>query len=212
LLKPPIGILGGTFDPVHYGHLRLALELRETLQLAEIRLIPNHTPPHRPAPRADGERRAAWISRAVVGMKGLKVDLRELDQPGFSYTVDTLRALRDELPNTPLCLILGMDAFAGFLSWREPREVLRLAHLVLVPRPGVQVALGLELSNLLAEQGVKAAARLRDSLGGSILESAVTPLAISAQQIRALAASRRSARYLLPDAVWSDIESEGLYR
>lgn len=212
MLKPPIGILGGTFDPVHHGHLRLALELRDALQLAEVRLIPNHTPPHRAAPQMDGERRAAWISNAIAETPGLSLDQRELAQPGFSYSVDTLRALRAELPDTPLCLILGMDAYAGFLSWREPREVLRLAHLLLVPRPGTQVALGLELSNLLAEHGTADAARLRERLSGSIYQSAVTPLAISAQQIRALAKAGQSARYLLPEAIWADIEREGLYK
>jgi nicotinate-nucleotide adenylyltransferase len=210
-LNPAVGILGGTFDPIHFGHLRLALELREALQLAEVRLIPNRAPPHRAAPLASGEQRAAWIARALEGASGLVLDRRELARDGPSYTVDTLRALRAELPHAPLCLILGVDAFAGFLSWREPREILALAHLVLVPRPDTRVLLGLELSNLLAERA-QPAAGLRSALAGAIHECAVTPLAISSQQIRALAAAGRSARYLLPDAVWTEIERAGIYR
>jgi nicotinate-nucleotide adenylyltransferase len=210
-LKPPIGILGGTFDPIHYGHLRLALEVREALDLAEVRLVPNQSPPHRDAPRVDGARRATWIRDAIAQTPGLALDTCELDRPGPSYTVDTLRLLRERLPDTPLCLILGMDAFAGFLQWREPEHVLELAHLVLVPRPEHRVALGLALSNWLAERGVREPARLRAARGGLIHECAVTPLAIAARQIRMLAASGRNARYLLPDAVWSEIQREGLY-
>lgn len=210
-LTAPVGILGGTFDPIHYGHLRLALELREVLQLTEVRLIPNRAPPHRDAPIAAAEQRAGWVARAVENSPGLTLDERELSRDGPSYTVDTLRALRAELPDTPLCLILGMDAFAGFLSWREPREILALAHLVLVPRPDTRIALGLELSNLLAERA-QPAAGLRAALAGAIHECAVTPLAISSRQIRALTATGRSARYLLPDAVWTAIERTGIYR
>lgn len=211
-LAPPIGVLGGTFDPIHYGHLRLALEVREAVGLAEVRLIPNCAPPHRESPRIDGARRAAWIEAAIAHSPGLALDRCELERDGPSYTVDTLRALRARLPDTPLCLILGMDAFAGFLQWREPERVLEHAHLVLVPRPDSRVALGLTLSNWLAERSVRDPARLRVVRGGFIYECAVTPLAISARQIRTLAASGRSARYLLPDAIWDEIEREGLYK
>lgn len=211
-LAPPIGVLGGTFDPIHYGHLRLALEVREALGLSEVRLIPNHAPPHRDAPRMDGARRAAWIRTAIAQASGLALDTCELERDGPSYTVDTLRALRERLPDTPLCLILGMDAFAGLLQWREPEQIVQLAHLVLVPRPDEQVALGLQLSNWLAERSVREPARLRAARGGLIYECAITPLAISARQIRALAAANRSARYLLPDTVWTEIEQEGFYK
>ena len=126
--------------------------------------------------------------------------------------IDTLRSLRTRMPDTPLCLILGMDAFAGLLQWREPEQLMQLSHLVLVPRPNSQVALGLTLSNWLAERSVRDPAQLRVSRGGFIYECAVTPLAISARQIRGLAAAGRSARYLLPDVVWAEIEREGLYK
>lgn len=211
-LAPPIGVFGGTFNPIHYGHLRLALEVREALGLAEVRLIPNGTPPHRDAPRVDGRRRARWIELAIAGVPGLRLDDCELEREGPSYTVDTLAELRARLPGTPLCLMLGMDAFAGFLQWRTPERVLELAHLVLVRRPDMQVALGHELGNLLATRQVDDPVHLRDRLAGCIHTCAVTPLAIAACQIRALAAAGRSARYLLPDAVWNEIEQEACYQ
>ena len=211
-LAPPIGVLGGTFDPIHYGHLRLALEVREALDLSEVRLVPNRTPPHRDLPCIDGARRAAWIKRAIGQNPELVLDSSELERDSPSFTVDTLAAMRVERPDTPLCLILGMDAFAGFLQWREPERVLELAHLVLVPRPDIQVALGLTLSNWLSERSVRDPARLSATRGGRIYQCTVTPLAIASRQIRALAASGRDARFLLPDAVWTEIQCEGLYR
>lgn len=211
-LNAPIGLLGGTFDPIHYGHLRLAVEVHAALSLAELRLIPNRVPPHRDRPRVDGERRARWIRTAIAQVPQLVLDTCELERAGPSYTVDTLETLRRQLPSTPLCLILGLDAYAGLMQWRAPERVIELAHLVLVPRPGQQVALGLELSNWLAERRVKEPSRLRTAIGGLIHECAVTPLAISARHIRELAASGGDARYLLPAEVWAEIQQEKLYQ
>lgn len=211
-LNPPIGLLGGTFDPIHYGHLRLALEVREALDLAEVRLVPNREPPHRDSPLVDGARRAEWIRMAIGKTRGLALDTCELERDGPSYTVDTLTALRQQLPDTPLCLILGMDAFAGLLQWREPERIAGLAHLVLVPRPDLQAALGLKLSNWLAERSIDDPVQLRATPGGLIYQCAVTPLAISARQIRALARNGGDARYLLPDEVWAQIQQENPYR
>jgi nicotinate-nucleotide adenylyltransferase len=210
-LNAPLGILGGTFDPIHNGHLRLALDLRDSLGLAEIRIIPNAHPPHREAPIAPAEQRASWIRAAIEGESGLVLDERELSRIGPSYTVDTLRSLREENPAAPLCLILGMDAFAGFRQWREPDRIIELAHLVLVPRPGSQVALGYELGNLLAERTTEDPARLARVPAGLIHRCAVTPLEISAQGIRALLAAGKSVRYLVPDAVCDAIERSGCY-
>lgn len=211
-LAPPIGVFGGTFDPIHHGHLRLALEVREALGLSEVRLVPNRAPPHRDMPTMPADRRARWIESAIAETPGLRLDSRELERPGPSFTVDTLSALRGELPDTPLCLIVGMDAFAGFLQWRDPARVLELAHLVLVERPGTRVALGHELANLVSIRSVSAPSRLSESRAGLIYACAITPLAIASRQIRELAAGGRSARYLLPDAIWFEIEQEDLYQ
>jgi nicotinate-nucleotide adenylyltransferase len=211
-LSAPVGVLGGTFDPVHHGHLRLALEVRESLELAEVRFVPNSSPPHREPPKAPAERRADWIRRAISDVPGLVLDDSELRREGTSYMVDTLRTLGRSRPGTPLCLILGMDAFAGFLQWREPDEILRLAHIVLVERPGMQVALGIALSNLLAERSTGDASRLHAVPAGLIHLCAVTPLEIASSQIRTRAGARRSIRYLLPDFIAGEIEREGLYQ
>lgn len=211
-MSAPIGVLGGTFDPIHYGHLRLALEVRESLGLAEVRFVPNSSPPHRQPPQAPASRRVEWIRQAIRGVPGLVLDDCELQREGTSYMVDTLRMLRETSADAPLCLILGMDAFAGFLQWREPETILQLAHLVLVERPGMQVALGIALSNLMAERSTGDAGRLSTTKAGLIHLCAVTPLEIASSQIRARARSGRSIHYLLPDFVADEIERDRLYR
>jgi len=115
----PIGILGGTFNPIHHGHLRLAIELYERLSLAEVRLIPSANPPHREQPTVSSQHRLEMVQAAIPNITGLTVDDRELRRDGFSYTVDTLASLREEYPDQPLCLILGMDAFIGLPRWYQ---------------------------------------------------------------------------------------------
>lgn len=131
-----IGILGGTFDPVHYGHLRTALDVQEALGLNEIRLIPLRDPPHRSAPLAPASQRLALLRAAIKDNPGFAVDSRELERSGKSYSVDTLHSLKQEQPERVLCLLLGSDAFDGFPEWHEPERILQLAHLVVMQRPG----------------------------------------------------------------------------
>lgn len=208
-----VGILGGTFDPIHFGHLRPALELMETLGLAEVRLIPCGRPPHRNPPRASAAARLAMLQLAVAGQPGLRVDARELERPGPSYMVDTLASLRAELGATPLCLLLGSDAFLGLPQWHRWQDLLALAHLVVMHRPGwgLDESLPAPLAPLVAARQVHEAAALAVQPAGSILLTPVTPLDISATAIRALVAAGRSPRYLLPDAVWDHIRTHGLY-
>lgn len=209
----PIGILGGTFDPVHFGHLHSALELQETLGLAEVRLIPCGHPPHRNPPRAPASARLAMLELAVTGQPGLRVDPRELERPGPSYMVDTLTSLRDELGKAPLCLILGSDAFLGLPGWHRWQELVQLAHLVVMHRPGwvLDHSLAAPLAQLVDTRRVYEAAALAAQPAGSILLVPVTPLDISSTAIRTLIAAGRSPRYLLPDAVWEHIRTHGLY-
>lgn len=141
----PIGIFGGTFDPVHCGHLRTCVELYETLDLHQVRLIPCGNPPHRAVPLANVGQRASMLRLAIAGQEGLCLDERELDRAGPSYMVDTLTTLREEFPAVSLCLILGSDAFLGLHSWRRWRELFRLAHLVVVPRHGWSLAEGIDV-------------------------------------------------------------------
>jgi nicotinate-nucleotide adenylyltransferase len=209
----PVGILGGTFDPVHFGHLRAALEMLENLGLAEVRLVPCGQPPHRHAPVASAAGRRAMLELAVAGQPGLRVDGRELERPGPSYMVDTLAELRAELGATPLCLLLGSDAFLGLPQWHRWQELLSLAHLVVMHRPGWRLddSLPAPLAGLLAARRVAAAADLAAQPAGHILLTAVTPLDISATAIRALIGAGRSPRYLLPEAVWEHIRTQGWY-
>ena len=209
----PIGIFGGTFDPVHYGHLRPALEALEGLALDEVRMIPCGIPPHRGEPAASASQRLAMLELALEEQAGLRIDARELERPGPSYMVDTLTSLRDELPETPLCLLLGSDAFLGLPSWHRWRELTDLAHLVVMHRPGWEFeAADAQLAALLAERQVSSHAALAAHPAGAILLLPVTQLDISATSVRGLIAAGRSPRYLLPEAVWSYIRAQGLYR
>jgi nicotinate-nucleotide adenylyltransferase len=209
-----IGILGGTFDPVHLGHLRLALEVKEALALREMRLIPAFKPPHRAAPEANPGQRITML-RAAVGKEGdLLVDNRELRREGESFMVDTLRSLREELANEAICLVLGTDAFLKLDQWHEWQHILELAHIVVVHRPGS--ALDIESASedmqaLWRRHQVTDSAALQENIAGGILLQAVTPLEISSTDIRALVTAGHNPRYLVSDAVWNLIRMQGLY-
>jgi nicotinate-nucleotide adenylyltransferase len=207
----PIGIFGGTFDPVHFGHLRPVLEVLEELQLAEIRLIPCHIPPHRASPKVSADHRLDLLQAAIAGVPGLVADERELRRSGPSYTVDTLASLRGEFPHASLCLILGMDSFLGLPRWHRWQELARLAHLVVLDRPGNVRPVEGELAEWLAERRVDSPARLGTTSAGAVYFHPVTQLDISATKIRRLIADGRPPRFLMPEAVWQRIAAQGLY-
>jgi nicotinate-nucleotide adenylyltransferase len=207
-----IGVLGGTFDPIHFGHLRPALDCLQALSLDEVRLVPLKQAVHRPQPRAPADVRLAMVRAAVAGVPGMVADGRELARVGASYSYDTLASLRLELGQTvPICLLVGADAFNGFLSWHRPVDILDLAHLVVMERPEAGSPDDPRLRALLAERGC-AAVDLHRQPAGCILRLRVTQLDISSSRIRALIAAGQSPRYLLPDPVLATIEREGLYR
>lgn len=206
-----IGVFGGTFDPVHFGHLRTALELHHDLGLEEVRLIPCRLPPHRPPPAAEASQRLAMLKSAVQGQSGLRVDERELNRDGPSYTVLTLRSLKQELPDRTLCTIVGRDAFAELDKWWRWRELLELSHIVVVDRPpGVAQITG-EPARLLAERRVASPEQLNREDAGRILTRRVTSLDISATHIRAMIAAGMSPRYLVPDSVMDIMRVQGIY-
>jgi len=207
----PLGIFGGTFDPIHYGHLRTAFELLQAVPLAEVRFVPAGNPPHRPAPRCHARDRLAMVQAAVADQPGFTVDARELARDGPSYTVITLRELRAEDPARSLCLIVGMDAFLGLPTWHEWRAILDLAHLVVAHRPGWTAPRQGLLADLLAERGTMRAEDLGSSPAGRILVHAVTPLEISSTDLRDLIVAGRDPRYLVPDAVRALIVESGCY-
>ncbi len=207
-----IGILGGTFDPVHFGHLRIALELQEALGLQEVRMMPSRQPPHRPPPVATAKQRLAMLQAALAGQSALRADDRELHREGPSYTVDTMASLRAELGDTPLCLILGADAFLGLESWHRWREVADGAHLIVAHRPGWTLDVSVGVGFTLRDRTIRDPAQLRTQAAGYVLPWPVTQLDISATRIRAIVAAGKSPRYLLPEEVWKLIQSEGLYQ
>ncbi len=206
---PRIGVFGGTFDPVHFGHLRPAIELCESLQLDTLRLLPCHLPAHRDQPGANTEQRVAMLKLAIRGVDQLIVDSREAERDTPSYSVDTLKTYRNEFPESQILFFMGMDAFAGLTRWYHWPELFDLAHLVVVDRPGARVA-GTE-QQLLAERGVSCASELT-GLSGNILTQQVTQFDISATQVRSLAASDRNISFLVPESVRQYIIDQQLYR
>lgn len=206
-----IGVFGGTFDPVHFGHLRPALEVLQGLQLQEIRWIPCHQPPHREMPVADFSLRAEMLETAIQGVEGMHVDTREIEREGPSYMVDTLKSLQKEAGNTPLCLLMGMDAFSGFERWHKWQEILELSHLIVMQRPDSNEPEAGKLAELLSEHRCENVEEIRSEKAGRILFYQVTQMDISASQIRKTLCAGKSLRYLMPDKVIEIIEREGLY-
>jgi nicotinate-nucleotide adenylyltransferase len=208
----PIGIFGGTFDPIHYGHLRTAFELMQALRLSEVRFMPAGNPPHRDQTVADAELRLAMVRAAVEDQPGFTVDDREVRREGPSYSVDTLSGLRAEYPQRSLCLIVGMDAFLGLPKWRQWRELLELAHLVVAHRPGWRAPSMGPLGELLVDRGTGRINDLHEAKAGCIYIHAVTQLEISSTELRKLIAAGRDPRYLVPDSVRAVIAQSGCYR
>jgi nicotinate-nucleotide adenylyltransferase len=208
----PIGILGGTFDPVHNGHLRAALEVLGRCRLARMSLVPAGSPPHRAAPTASAELRLRMLRAAVADEPRLVVDDREIRRRGPSYTVDTLESLRAEVGTRALCLVLGADAFLALPSWHRWRELCGLAHLVIIPRPGCELAVVGELGEILVARRSDDVAALHRSQAGVIRVQPVTPLEISSSAIRALALAGGDPRFLVPDAVRDVIVDSGCYK
>src|SRR5690554_1770060 len=205
-------ICGGTFDPIHHGHLRLALEVADALAVDRVHLVPCHIPPHRNGTGATSGQRLDMIRLAIEGEPCLRVDDRELRRAGASFTADTLRQLRNELgPEQQLVMVVGTDAFAGFGQWREWRKIPELAHIVVVRRPGSELAAGSDAARLLEARRVAAPDALQRTPCGHILELEPPLLDISATGIRQRIADGRSPRYLVPDPVWQRIQAQGLY-
>jgi len=214
----PVAILGGTFDPVHYGHLRLADDVRRALALPAVRLVPAADPPHRPAPHATARQRVAMLELAVREFPGVVVDTREIERGGKSYTVDTLASLRGEEPGRPLLLLVGADAFHGFPKWHRWHRLFELAHVVVVPRPGIdlEAALPVTLADEWHARKTDDAQVLRERPAGSIYVQPVSAHPISSTAIRtALNGSRGKPveiAGLLPASVLTYIDSKQLYR
>ncbi len=207
----PIGVFGGTFDPIHYGHLRSAFELKQAMRFDEVRFLPCGDPPHRGETIASAELRHRMVRVAIEDQSGFVADDRELKRDGPSYTFDTLTSLRAEFPDRSLGLIIGMDAFLDLPSWHRWTEILDFAHIVVAHRPGWRAPDMGVLGELLNERGTLRVDDLHESDHGRIHIHAVTQLEISSTEIRELVAAGRDPRFLLPDAVREVIASSGCY-
>jgi len=208
-----IGIYGGTFDPVHYGHLRTALEVREKLALDTLRFVPCKKPVHRGEPAVTAEKRLELLQIAIADTPELTVDCCELEREGPSFMVDTLRHIRKEIGESrPLVLIVGMDAFLGLPSWSRWTELFELAHIAVMMRPGWQCDVPSELAEQISERIAGELAELSSADAGKVCFVEVTQLEISATEIRNLVRAGADSRYLLPDTVREMIIKENLYR
>lgn len=196
-----IGIFGGAFAPFHNGHLRLAIEARERLGLQQVRLIPTAHPPHRPDSRVSPQRRLEWLRLALRRERGLIADDRELLREGPSFTVDTLAELRAEYPRASLVLLMGADAFQHLHTWHRWPELLELAHLAVVSRPGSLLDPSNETRQALGSRRAYDAVELRATPSGRWYQFEVPMLDISSTRIRRLLKQGHSVRGLVPDAI-----------
>jgi nicotinate-nucleotide adenylyltransferase len=212
----PLGVLGGTFDPIHYGHLRLAEQVGEQLELAQVYLVPASVPPHRSAPNVTAAHRLEMVRLAIAGNPRLRLDDRECRRQGASYTVDTLAELRVEFGAArPICLLMGLDAYVALDTWSRWRQLFELAHVVVAHRPGFEPAAGTmagDLARETASRRTENPGELRVEPAGKLFATDITPLDISATAIRAALRDGRSVRYLLPDTVLDYIARNRLYK
>ena len=209
--KKAIGIFGGTFDPVHYGHLRAAVEAMESLQLQDFRIVPAGTPPHRANTFAPAEHRLAMLKLALARYPELRVDVREVQRAGASFMVDTLSEIRLEEGDAPILLMIGQDAVNTLDQWHEWRNLFELAHLVIMRRPESKHIYSGALFEQIQPRLVNDPGELQNAPAGLVLPLEVTQLAISSTEIRRQICAGLSPRFLLPDPVIDYILEHGLY-
>lgn len=210
-MNEPLVLMGGTYDPVHFGHLRPALEVAQALGVDRLHMVPAPSPPHRDEPGAPAAHRVAMLERALAGQERLVLDTRELEREGPSYTVDTLAGIREHEPDRPVALVIGEDSFASLTQWHEWQRLPELAHLVVMTRPGAPRVLDAALERLSTRNRARDPAALRPRPAGLVLTVPVTGLDISASKIRAMIGRGGNPRWLLPDCVLDYIREYGLY-
>lgn len=206
-----LGVFGGTFDPVHYGHLKTAWHVHQALQLTSTLMIPLGIAVHRQQPKASADQRFQMLSAAVNEFSGLVADSREIDRPGDSYTVDTLKTIRQDFKKEPVCLIIGTDAFNQFHRWHQPQTILELAHLVVMHRPGISVSITPE-NQFLQQHLCESANALHQKTSGYIHSLQVPQLDISSTLIRQRIQHGSPVSDLLPQAVEQLIRQWALYQ
>ncbi len=209
-----IGVYGGTFDPVHFGHLRPAVDVKEDLGLEQIRFIPCGQPPHRQQTVADASQRLAMLHLALDPYPDLVVDDCEINRPGPSYMIDTLADLKQQITDKTFSLIIGMDAFAEFDKWKNWQEIFILVNIIVTHRPTFVFG-GSQINEMLKSEvisrSVKNSSELAKNDSGSILFYPVTQLDISSTLIRENVQQNKDNRFLMPDDVMNYIQQEKIY-
>ena len=208
----PLALLGGTFDPVHYAHLRCADEARAKLGLENLYLLPAGVPPHRDSPQATNPQRLEMLQLALAEFPQLQIDTRELDRDGLSYMVDTLQELRTESPPRPLLLLIGQDVANDLDRWHRWQDLFELAHIVIMTRPGQRPVYRSELEQNIDRRLQADVQSMLDSKAGGVLALQVEAIDICATTIKTMVGLGRSPRGMLPGPVLDYINEEGLYQ
>ncbi len=212
-MKKGIALFGGTFDPIHIGHLQSALEVQQNLNLLAVRLIPSFLPPHRESPGCEAEQRLAMVRIAVANRSVLEVDDREIRRQGPSYTFDTLESIRDEVgPEIALILVLGLDSFTTLSEWHRWQDLLDSTHILVLDRPGCSWTIAPELQAKISDRMVDEASCLLQESAGLVARMQTTQLDITATDIRMRLSQRKPVGYLLPDGVSQFIEQQHIYQ
>lgn len=206
-----IGFLAGSFDPIHFGHLRPALEITETLNLQTLFLMPNRIAPHKKEAKCSAKQRVNMIEIAIVNQKIMHVDTRELKRQGISYSINSLIEIKKEYPTTPICFIMGMDSLVSFDKWHRWQEILEYCHLIISHRPGWKMELSVPLRTLLLKCQSTHKNDLHHLQNGKIYFQETTQLEISSTKIRSLTNEDLSISYLTPIAVSDYIKKNNLY-
>jgi nicotinate-nucleotide adenylyltransferase len=208
----PVGILGGTFDPIHKGHIKLAQEACSQLDLKQVRLVPLNIPAHRAAPSASANDRKTMIEQAITDDERLVIDCRELEKPEVSYTINTLKSLREELPDTSLCLIVGQDAFTQIDSWHQWESLLDFAHIVVASRPGKHETINTTLEKWINQHVTNDITMLQKKTAGYIYFMEIPLLPVSSSEIRSFIRQGQLKEDWLDNTTINYIKKNHLYQ
>lgn len=209
---PLLGVFGGTFDPIHCGHLHIVKSCDHALHFRQVLFIPNKTPPHRVQPAASPKHRLAMVKAAIADEENFKISTLELEENGPSFAIQTLRKLSAEHPKDALCFILGTDAFATFQQWYGHEKILDYCHLIIVNRPNFDFSHKPWCEKFIKQHQTHNAADLHQQRHGLIYLQQITPTPTSATEARARLATGLRQHIDLPDAVKAYIQTHELYR
>jgi len=210
--KHPIGLFGGTFDPIHSGHLKIAEQLIDLLDLQCMQFIPNKHPMYRDKPVANAKHRLAMTRIATAHYPKFIVNDVEINRPGPTYTIDTITAIREQIPKQPLCLLIGEDVFASMNGWHDWKKIPDMVHLIIIDRPGVTHPYNSEIQALFDERKTHDTHSLSKKPGGKIIRHLIDPLTISATKVRKKLKTGEDVSREVPPEVLRYIEQHHLYR